>query len=317
VGSDGTGSSDSADEPDNTDEPDGLAFTTGRRMTPGARPGNDINYNPDAVLYGGFYVASDSVSRYIEILNSYRSTLPDNVRIFSLLVPSSAEFMDERYVTDTGVQDRTIRNIYGRLDDGIVTVDAYSRIAANVRDEYLYFRTDHHWTALGAYYAYLAFAQAAGLEAMTINNYVEFALPGYIGSFAVGTQDRVIVENPDTLYYYMLDRGITFSQNLIFIPQDPSMIGYLIFLGGDHPIIDITSSNRNGKTLIVIKDSFANAFVPWVAPNYERVIVLDPRLYNGSVEDIISSLDEVDILIMTSAFTPSLHGFVERIADIR
>lgn len=304
-----------------------------------SKPGADINFHPDAVFYGGFYINGDSVARYIEVLDLYHATLPDSVRVFSLLAPTKVEFMDEKYREGSAMQGPTIRNIYGRLNEDIITVDAYSRIAAPAQDEYLYFRTDHHWTALGAYYAYLAYAEAAGLEPIPLSDYVEFALPGFIGSYAPGTQEKIILDHPDTLYYYLLDTGVTFSRSLILLSEDPAKLGYMVFLGGDAHLLDYKSSNENGRALIVIKDSYANAIVPWLAPHYERTLVVDPRLYGGSVRQLIadllgqsaddsqaigsqdearrSNLQDIDVLFMTTAQTPSLPGFVEQIADIR
>jgi len=294
-----------------------LAFSYGRRMNPGARPGEDLFFNPNAVFYGGFYVAGAYVASYIETLNLYRGSLPDSVRVFSLLAPTVVEFLDERYRAGSADQLQTIRHIYGRLDESIIAVDAHSKISEHAQDKYLYFRTDHHWTALGAYYAYLAFAEAAGFEPIALDRYVEFAFPGFFGSFVPGTQDRTVLESPDTLYYYILDSDITFSRNLYFIPEDPLMASYMIFLGGDFPLLDFTSSNQNGKTLIVIKDSYANAIIPWLAPHYERIIVADPRLFDGSISALVRELDDVDLVFVTTALTPSLGEFVGQISEIR
>jgi len=287
------------------------------RVNPAEPFGVDMHKHPDAVMYGSFYVEHNSLAHFLTIVNEYRESTPDTVRIFTLLAPSQVEFLDERYRAGIARQDQAIQTIYSRLDPGIITVDAYSRIAARVESEYLYFRTDHHWTALGAYYAYRAFADAAGFAPITIDNYVEHTITDFLGSYARGTQNRVILDHPDTLYYYRLDTGVTFSRSLFVIPEDPQSRDYRIFLGGDHPHLDYTSSNKNGRTLIVIKDSYANAFIPWVSPHYERIIVLDPRSYWGSVESHLEEAEDADILFLLSALTPSLPGFVQNIENIR
>ena len=290
-----------------------------RHVNPDEPFGVDTNYDPNAVMYGDFYVDTSSVSRYIEILNEYRQSLPGNVRMYCLLVPSHVEFLHDRYNTNGASQISAIRIIYDGLDSGITAVDAYGRIAARVHDEYLYFRTDHHWTAVGAYYAYLAYAEAAGIAPVTIDNYVERALPDYIGTFGRSSQDRIVLGHPDTLYYYQLDNGTTFTQRFFYIPEDMSDLDYKLFMGGDHALLDYTSSNKNGKTLIVIKESYANAFIPWVSPNYERVVVIDPRQFEGKVGEYLKgpSPGEIDLLFLTSAFTPSLPLYVEKVAEVR
>jgi len=279
--------------------------------------GVDTNYHPDAVMYSDFYVDTTSVSRYVEVLNEYRQNLPESVRIYCLLVPTQVEFLHERYNTNGSRQILAVQRIYDMLDSGITPVDAYNWIAGHVADEYLYFRTDHHWTAVGAYYAYLAFAQAAGFAPVTIDNYIECAFPDYIGTFGRSTQNKTVLEHPDTLYYYQLDNGTVFTQGFFYIPEDMDDLDYKLFMNGDHPIIDYTSSNENGKTLVVIKESYANAFIPWVSPSYERVIVIDPRLFEGKVSEYLQNPAGVDLLFLTSAFTPSLPAFVENVAKVR
>ena len=129
---------------------DNTPIIQNNRVNPDKPFSIDLRYNPNAVVYGDFYVDPDSISMYVKILNEYRRSLPESVNIYCLLAPTKVEFMDEKYKANSSNQDTTIKNIYSRLDSGIVTVDAYSRISDHAKNEYLYFRTDHHWTALGA-----------------------------------------------------------------------------------------------------------------------------------------------------------------------
>ena len=287
----------------------------GRRVVPDQPFGADINYNPDVIFHGSFYVDGASVSRYLEVLNSLSERLPETVRVFSLLAPTHVEFLDEKYSAGVFGQREPIQRIYEKLK-GVVPVDAYGKIAGRACCEYLYFRTDHHWTALGAYYAYLAFAEAAGFEPITIYEYVEFGIPGFLGLYVSDTPSRAVLNSPDTLYYYKLDSDITFSRNLFSIPGDRSAATYRVFLGGDTALIDFTSSNKNGRTLIVIKDSYANAFVPWAAPHYERIVVLDQRSFYGKASEFLGDSPDADILILSSANAASYPSFVEGVARI-
>jgi len=288
----------------------------GRKVVPDQPFGGDIYYNPDVIFHGGFYIDGDSVSKYLGLLNSFSARMPESVRVFNLLVPSHVEFLDERYSAGVFGQREPIERIYDKLK-GIIPVDAYSAIARRACCEYLYFRTDHHWTALGAYYGYLAFAEAAGFDPVTIYEYTEFAIPRFIGSYGMPSPNSAIRNSPDTLYYYKLDKDITFSRNLFtFFGDDGNRPSYKIFLGGDVALIDFTSSNKNGRTLIVIKDSFANALVPWAAPHYERVVVLDQRFFNGDVSEFLGDSPDADILILHDAHAPSFPIFVENIARV-
>jgi hypothetical protein len=129
-----------------------------------------------------FSLNSHLAAEYVAVINEYRAALPENVRIFSLLPPTQIEFTPERYRDISDSERDAIAAVYKSLDDGVIPVDAYSEIAAH-RDEYLYFRTDHHWTALGAYYAYRAFSAAAGFEPKALSEYEETAMPDFLGFY--------------------------------------------------------------------------------------------------------------------------------------
>ena len=268
------------------------------RVNPGMPFSVDVHYSPDAVLYNGYRYSESAAVSFADALGLYRESLPDSVRIFNLMTPTLVEFMEERYRAEFSSQSEALARVDSMLRVGIHNVDAYSMLAAHAANEYLFFRTDHHWTALGAYYAYLAFAEAAGLPAITIDNYVEYSIPDFIGSLARGTTNRAILRSPDTLYYYQIDTGVTYSQRLFYLPQDGESPSYGLFLGGDRPIFDFTTSNRNGKTLVALKSSQGNAFIPWVAPHYERIVAIDPRSYEGSIIRLIQQLGEVDLLLV-------------------
>ena len=308
-----------------TGDSDGLVDTgpytlpppEGRRITPGSRFGVDIHKNPDVVFHGSFYVNGTSVTRYIEVLETYRRNLPETARVFCLLVPTYVEFLDERYSADVVGQKEPIMNIYSRLKNkGVITVDAYNWLDGRADSEYLFFRTDPHWTAIGAYYAYLAYTEAAGLDPITIDNYTEFAIPGFLGAYVSETPGSAVRSSPDTLYYYKINNGTTFSRSLFSVSGGGSPT-YRVFLGGDEGISDFTSSNKNGRTLVVIKESFANPFVPWVAPHYERIIVIDPRHYTGSVGKYLGDCSKADFLFLSTANTPSYPSYVEKMSAVR
>ena len=310
-----------ADDSEGVEEPSGpytLPPAEGRRVRPGSRFGVDIHGDSDIVFHGGFYVNGASTVRYIEVLETYRRDLPETARVFCLLVPSYVEFLPEKYSAGVTGQKSAIDYIYKRLKDrGVVTVDAYSRLAAHAAKEYLYFRTDPHWTALGGYYSYLAYAEAASLDPITIDKYTEFAIPGFLGAYVPETPGRAVLNNPDTLYYYRINDGTTFSTSLFNVPGNSGNVSYKVFLSGDHALLDFTSSNKNGRTLVVIKESFANAFIPWAAPHYERIIVVDPRHYTGSISKYLGDRRDADFLFLSTANTPSYPGFMEKMAAVR
>jgi len=236
--------------------------------------------------------------------------------MFSLVSPVKVEFMDERYASVNSSQLGTIRYINALLDDRIIPVDAHGFLSEH-KDEYIFFRTDHHWTTLGAYYAYLAFAEAAGLEPVTIDNYIENAIEGFIGSLAVGTRNRTILSHPDTVYFYTLNNGTEFSINMFTMPSDLSTLSFRIFLGGDRDYYAFNSSNKNWRTLVAVKDSFANALIPWLAPHYETIAVIDPRQFSGSVMQIMEDFDDIDLLFINYIPATTMSDLIEQTYNAR
>jgi len=276
----------------------------------------DRLFNDNAVFYLRYNENRELATRYAEVLNAHHALTPADVRMFSMLAPVKVEFMGERYAAVNSSQLETINFVNSLLNPGIITVDAHTPLLENA-EQYIFFRLDHHWTALGAYFVYLEFARTAGFEPITIENYVEYAIDNFIGSLAVGTRNRTILAHPDTIYFYRLDDGTTFSQDLFTIPQDLADACYRIFLGGDRAFLHFTSSNTNGRTLMVVKDSFANALVPWLAPHYENIVMVDPRQFVGSIQDVMAEFENIDLLFINYMPATTMSDLIEQIYNVR
>ena len=260
-----------------------------------------------------FGYSERSCIRYAGAVNAYATALEGKARVFSLVTPTQIEFVDEKYKSVTDSEYDAIQTVYGHLEN-VCPVDAYSYLSAH-SDEYIYFRTDHHWTALGAYYAYLAYCDAAGITPVTIDEYDSFELTGFLGYLYNYNPTKELRENPDTIVYYQLKTPLEVSNPLLY--PTGGRATYSIFIGGDHPIYRITTSVKNGRTCVILKDSFGNAFVPWVAPNYENIIVIDPRHYSGSVTRVVADHDDIDLIILNYAFAAGSGGYIEPLNNVR
>ena len=259
-----------------------------------------------------FGYSESACIRYAEIVSGYAGALEGRGRVFSLIVPTAIEFIDDRYKSASDSEYAAIRAVNDNLEN-VRSVDAYSYLGAH-REEYVYFRTDHHWTALGAYYAYLAFCEAAGLVPVPIGEYDSYELAGFWGYLYNVHPTSELRDNPDTIIYYRQRESVEVSSPLHVVYGNAT---YSIFIGGDNPIYEITTSVGNGRTCAVIKDSFGNAFVPWLAPNYERIIVFDPRSFNGSVLETLAGYDDIDLIVLNSVFSVGSGGFNGLINGIR
>lgn len=239
----------------------------------------------------------DKIEEYAAAVSAIGAAMPKGTRTFSIAVPNAAEFYaPEDYHTGKRSQKGMIDFCYAKLDDSIYSVDAYSKIAAH-QDEYLYFRTDHHWTQLGAYYAYTAFCETAGWKAEPLDRFETGKHERFVGSMYTYIKDypqsQILVDEPDTLHYYrpFVDTSTRYYSDATL--SDPVKMGvisgirdsvsnkYLCFLGGDHPITIIETSAQ-GPVCMLLKESYGNAFAPWLTSHYSKVIVVDPREFNRS-----------------------------------
>ncbi|MDR0861312.1 MAG: hypothetical protein LBN30_00825 [Oscillospiraceae bacterium] len=253
---------------------------------------------------------------YAAALTAYRDALPESVRVFSILAPTQIEFQPATYRSVADSERDAIADVYEQLHQyGVVTVDAYAELKARA-DEYIYFRTDHHWTARGAYCAYLAFAEAAGLNPVPLEAYAETALSGFHGYLYRLSPSPKLADAPDTLYYYA-NPEIETSPPLLYLPPEGEKPTYQVFLGGDRDSMAITTNANNGKTAVVIKDSYANSFIPWLAPHYDTIVVLDPRSFTGSAIDEILKYPDADVIFINYVLSTTFGDFIDRIDKIR
>ena len=146
-----------------------------------------------------FYGNSSITKDYANILNTISQAIDSDANIYNMIVPTNFEFgLPKKYRSEVGtLQKPFIDEIYSSLDSSITTIDAYSKIRDAYRlGEYLYFRTDHHWTALGAYRAYEAFAEKAGFEPTPLSDFESRKVEKFLGTFYTSSFDKNLKENP-------------------------------------------------------------------------------------------------------------------------
>jgi hypothetical protein len=260
------------------------------------------------------------MTSYAETLNLYQEKMP-SARIISLLTPNGGEFYSpEEFHTGSHSQKDLIEKTYGQMNDNIVTVDAYSELRQHT-NEYIFFRTDHHWTQLGAYYAYDAFCKSLGLEPYTLDKFEAGQIDNFVGSMYTFTskypQSSVLKNNPDTLYFYRPLRDFTSKiytdstmnestayDGYVVSGKVTQSNKYLAFICGDTPLFHIKTDVGNGKKIIVIKESYGNAFVPFLVNHYDEIFVIDPRKYSGDkapsfdLPAFVAEHDIDDVLVM-------------------
>ena len=270
------------------------------------------------IFYGNSNVAAD----YSNTVNSFRYSLPADVKVYCEVVPTHFEFgLPSKYKTSVGRREKPfIDDIYSNLDANVYAVDAYSKIEQSYNNgDYDYFRTDHHWTARGAYAAYTAFAETAGFTPSELSDFESGRIDKFLGTFYSSTYDKNLEDNPDYVEYFLPfteyemtnyeSDGVTHSSGkAVYTNVSGESNGYLAFTGGDHPMSVIKTKNATGRKIIVYKESYGNAFVPFLIANFDEIYVADIRSFPFSSLSFIDDKGITDVLFLNnimSACTPA------------
>lgn len=247
--------------------------------------------------------AKVNAERLAEFLNRYKEILGED-RVKAMLVPTAGEILADKLPPFAGTFDQA-----GYLTEieemaGTSSINLLETLTSK-KDKYLFYRTDHHWTALGAYHAYVKWAEEVGFTPWKLDEFrSEVVSDDFLGTLYSKVN---VVTKPDeiTLYYpknetaYSLEYDLqTQSDTLYEMSHLDTKDKYAVYLDGNHGIVNIGTKNRNGRKLLLIKDSYAHCFVPFAVNHYEETVMVDFRYYRGSVAELIKSEGITDVLVM-------------------
>tara|TARA_B110000285_G_C15136989_1_gene627701 strand:- start:1595 stop:2926 length:1332 start_codon:yes stop_codon:yes gene_type:complete len=267
-------------------------------------------------IFGG---NSHSAAAYSKIINNYRIDLPSDVRVFNCVVPSAGSFIhNDRYQHLQKREYENIQLIKNGLSQGIIYVPAASLMLEH-EYEYLFFNSDHHWTGRAAYYAYKAFCNSAGIVALEMNQMERRVKNNFLGSLYYKCLDETVKDNPDSVEYfippvktttiaYRKENQAEFYNWNMFAHYASGGNSYGVFLGGDKPLMKIVTSNKNGKKVVLIKNSYGNPFATFLVNHYEEVYIVDFRYYNLKVLNLIKEKSINDVIILNGVFSANSRG---------
>ncbi|MDR0944154.1 MAG: hypothetical protein LBM41_06440 [Ruminococcus sp.] len=237
---------------------------------------------------------------------------------YVMLVPTAAGIYTENIPFDAPNLDQKsyIENIYNLLDETVTPIKIFDDLYLQ-KEDYIYYRTDHHWTARGAFFAYENAAEKMGFSPLSETDFtIENAADNFYGSL----YSKVLYDgvSPDKIYIYHSNSdvkitGVSVYENLESEPifyDSIYMRDYLtarnkypVFLGENQPMVKINSTAGGGK-LLVIKDSYANSFVPFLTEHFSEITLLDMRYINISLDEFLdmSEIDSVLFLYNTVSF---------------
>lgn len=265
-------------------------------------------------------------TRYAQALNRYKAALGENVNVYCMVVPTSAAFyMPDSHAGKYGNQLNNYNNIAASLD-GVIGVPVYSAISQHT-SEYLYSRTDYHWQPLAAYYAGEQFAMTAGVPYATLDTYTPVVREGYVGAFYAVNKVRELSNAPDTFTYYKpanLDRiSCTYyntafgnaRKGSLFFEKNSIGASYTVFVGTDNCILQVDTDVDNGRVLVIFKDSYGNALVPFLTQSFSKIYLCDFRYFDRNAISFAQQVGATDMLFAMSTVactTSSKVGLVEK-----
>ena len=271
-------------------------------------PGSEVieGYLVDGINgYQLYYFNQELSDSYARLVVQAALDLNGVAQVYDMVVPLSYTFgVPADVQQELGVSDgrAAIDYMYRAIatycqqagvENPVVTIDIADLMEAHY-DEYVYFRTDHHWTAKGAYYASRAFLNAAGKDYPLLSDYTVMRLEGFRGTLAGHTQavNPTLSQNPDFIEAYIPvsvnEVHITTAEgeSLTLPLVDPAAEYanlYRCFIGGDYPLsVAHNPAVGDGSKVLVVKESFGNAFMPMLVDSYEYVYAIDYRFFKTS-----------------------------------
>lgn len=255
-----------------------------------------------------------SAKAYAKAVNSLAESLEGKANVYDMVIPLSSEitFPDNLRdnINSTNQRDAML-SIMGMMNDKVKSVDIYDALMKH-RTEYIYFRTDHHWTALGAYYAYTALCEEMGIEPEALGDYKTKEFDGFVGSFYNDTKAEELREKPDVITAYLPKseakmhvtpaKGDAYDWDVIYdVSSYGASLKYSTFIASDNPFTEITNQNLTDESAcIVVKESFGNAFVPFLVDHYQHVYVVDYRYWQGDLAALAKEKNAKDVILLNN-----------------
>ena len=263
--------------------------------------------------YELFYFSEKAVRAHASLLNTVQAMFP-KLKLSAMIVPNSFGVILDPKVQEklaSSGMDQAIAYSYSLMDKRVNTVNVFDALSAH-KKEYIYFRTDHHWTQLGAYYAYQEYCKSMGYSTKPLSDYQKMDFPEFYGTFYFFmNRPESLKGHPDQVTAYQgsmntmqytdskgnLQEGKLINDASQMLPGNK----YNCFMLGDHGYVEIHNEGApRKKSILVLKDSYGNAFVPLLAQDYRDVYVVDYRHYQGNASSLIREKGIEEILFLNN-----------------
>ena len=259
----------------------------------------------------------DKLTQGMENVDKLVSNL--DLPVYFGLIPSSAEVWSDRLPegAPTADEQAIIDQLYASTQAN--TVDLYAVLDGH-KDEAIYYRTDHHWTSLGAYYGYTALMEAMGMEAVSLESLTPTTVSEDFNGTIFSTSGVRWVQ-PDTIETYIPDEGLEVTcyfdgnptQGSLYVEEQlEKKDKYSFFLGGVQPLCTIKTQNTDAPKLLLIRDSYSDSLAPFLTQNFSEIHLWDLRYNMNSIQEYVAEhgIDNVVVLYSIPNFVSSDRLFL-------
>ena len=278
----------------------------------------DIYFAKDEYLIekhtGSFttHIAQRNVQAITQFLEKYSKRLPTE-RITVMIIPNAVDILEDKLppFASPYEEDDYLEQIAALLPEN-VWFDAKSVLQEHIAED-LYYKTDHHWKTLAAFYVYQSWAKEQGYtvpkftdyESRTVTNSFEGTIQSKLGIRTSGDTIELFLPKQETAYTVIREDGSETDTLYAYEALD-TKDKYAVYFGGNQSLIKIKTDAGTGRKILVIKDSYANCFLPFMLPEFDEIDVMDLRYTHRSPGDLMDESEYTDLLVLYNA-----SGFAE------
>ena len=280
--------------------------------------------------YEYYNFVQSTADNYAAAVNRAAAALDGKAQVYAMVIPTSTGItLDPRVRAQLSSSDQEKATAYieSQFDDSVKPVHIFDTLTAH-RDEYIYFRTDHHWTELGAYYAYVEFCKTKGVKPVELKYCERRDFDNFLGSFYSDSgQNPALGNTPDVVETYLPPadaeititdaNGYTYTGDVIYNAEDSiPAYKYSAYIWGDNPFSVINNKGKkDGESCLLIKESFGNAFAPLLVGHYKYVYVMDYRYCDKTVAQLVEEYGIDDVIFANNLSMTRADVLVDKLAS--
>ncbi len=283
-----------------------------------------------------FYGNEKRAITFANVINSFAESVDPSVNVYSMVIPKASAYYLAQVEGYSHLANRNkdcMNQVSGALSDRVINVDIHNALGLHA-NEPIYLRTDHHWSALGAYYASTVFAEKAGVDYAPLDSYKEVVREGYLGTmYKYTNHSPILLNNPEDflVYYPNADYTVTYYSSADLKSNPKAHDGgffwdisdsqrsswYSTFLRGDsYSVKAVSNVCKNGRKLLIVKDSYGNALAPYMLEGFEEIYIVDARSYKRSLKETVESYGITDVLFAECTFSAVGTSYIDALKEI-